>query len=103
MRDDWATARQMHRKTPAGRPSVPLRASRRYENRQRGVAQVRNFRLEIEGAEGCALRGDVQRAAESEFAGAAAEGFFGGNASEVGSVVLLGNVREDEMLGSSIE
>ena len=59
--------------------------------------------LEIEGAEGNALRGDVQGAAKGEFAGAAAEGFFGADAGEIGSVVLLGNVREDEVARASIE
>jgi hypothetical protein len=45
----------------------------------------------------------VQGAAEGEFSGAAAESFFGADASEIGSVVLLGNVREDEVTRASIE
>jgi hypothetical protein len=38
------------------------------------------------------LGGDVELAAEGEFGGTAVERFFGGDASEVGRVVLLGNV-----------
>ena len=49
------------------------------------------------------MRGDVQGAAKGEFAGAAAECFFGADAGEIGSVVLLGNVREDEMSRAPIE
>jgi hypothetical protein len=60
-------------------------------------------RLEIEGAERNALRSDVQGAAKGEFTRAAAEGFFGADTSEIGSVVLLGNVREDQVTRASIE
>jgi hypothetical protein len=49
------------------------------------------------------LRGDVQGAAEGEFAGAAAQSFFGADAGEIGSVVLLGNVRKDQVARASIE
>ena len=60
-------------------------------------------RLQVEGAEGDALRGDVQCAAEGEFTGAAAEGFFGANARDVRRVVLLGEVREDKMLRARVK
>jgi hypothetical protein len=66
-------------------------------------AKKRVSRLQVEGAEGDALRGNVQCAAEGEFTGAAAECFFGANAGNVGRVVLLGEVREDEMLRARIE
>ena len=46
---------------------------------------------------------DMQGAAKGEFAGAATEGFFGADAGEIGCVVLLGNVREDEVARASIE
>ena len=49
------------------------------------------------------MRGDMQGAAKGEFTGAAAEGFFGADAGEVGSVVLLGNVCEDQVARASIE
>ena len=45
----------------------------------------------------------MQRAAKGEFAGAAAEGFFGGDADDVGIVVLLGDVREDQMARAAVE
>ena len=60
-------------------------------------------RLQIEGAEGDALRGDVQRAVESEFSRAAAEGFFSANTRNIRRVVLLGEMREDKMLRSRIK
>ena len=51
--------------------------------------------LKLEGAEGGALRGDVQRAAEREIGGAAVESFFGGDARDVRRVVLFGEMGED--------
>jgi len=45
----------------------------------------------------------VELAAEGEGAGAAVEGLFGGEASEVGGVVLLGDVGEDEVAGLGVE
>jgi len=61
------------------------------------------LQLEVERAERDALRRDMQGAAESEFVGAATEGFFGADAGEIGCVVLLGNVREDQVARASIE
>jgi hypothetical protein len=49
------------------------------------------------------LRGDEEFAGEGGFGGAAAEGFFGGEADEIGIVVFLGNVGEDEMADAGIE
>ena len=43
------------------------------------------------------MGGDQEFAREGEFGGAAAEGFFGGDLSEIGVVVFLGDVREDEV------
>ena len=45
----------------------------------------------------------MQGAAEGEFAGAAAESFFGADAREVGGIVLFRNVGENEMARASIE
>ena len=60
-------------------------------------------RLEVEGAERNVLRSDVQGAAEGEFARAAVQRFFGGDAREIGRVVLLGNVRENQVARARIE
>jgi hypothetical protein len=60
-------------------------------------------RLEVERSEGDALGSDVQGATKGEFAGAAAESFFGADAGKIGRVVLLGNVRENEVARASIE
>ena len=60
-------------------------------------------RLEVEGAEGDSLRGDVQRAAEGKFAGAAAESFFGGDFGDIRVVVLLGDVRKDNIARACVE
>ena len=59
--------------------------------------------LKVEGAEWYALRCDMQRAAKRKIAGAAAKRFFGADAREVGSIVLLGDVRENQMPRASIE
>jgi len=59
--------------------------------------------LQLEGAEGGSLRGDVQRAAEGEFRRAAAQRFFGRNARHIGIVILLGEMRENEMLRAAVE
>jgi hypothetical protein len=59
--------------------------------------------LEFEGFEGNVLGGDEEFAGEGGFSGAAAEGFFGREADEIGIVVFLGNVGEDEMADAGIE
>ena len=41
------------------------------------------------------MGGDEEFAGEGSFRGAAAQGFFSGNARDVGVVVFLGDVRED--------
>jgi len=49
------------------------------------------------------LGGDEDFAREGGFGGAAAEGFFGGNANEIWVVVFLGDVGKDEMPDAGIE
>ena len=49
------------------------------------------------------MRGDVKRAAEGELARAAVQRFFGGDAREVGRVVLLGDMRENQMARAPVE
>jgi len=45
----------------------------------------------------------MELAAEGEFTGAAFESLLGGKTGEIGRVVLLGDVREDEMLGLRVK
>ena len=59
--------------------------------------------LQHEGLEGDALGGDEELAAEGAFRGAAAERFLGGNAGDLGVIVLLGEVREDQVARASVE
>ena len=49
------------------------------------------------------LGGDEEFAGEGGPGGAAAESFFGGEANEIGVVVFLGDVGEDEMADAGIE
>ena len=49
--------------------------------------------LQLKWADGGALGGHVQHSTKREFARAATEGFFCGNARQIGRVVLLGEVR----------
>ena len=49
------------------------------------------------------MRGEEEFAAEGGFGGAAIQAFFGGNASQVGGVVLLGQMGEDEKAGAAVE
>lgn len=49
------------------------------------------------------LRGDEQFAGESGFTGAAAKSFFGRKKCEIGIVVFLRHVREDEIAGAGVE
>ena len=67
------------------------------------VASKFSVTLEIERTQGNPLRSNVQGAAKGEFAGAAAEGFFGADAGEIWRVVLFRNVREDEVARAPIE
>jgi hypothetical protein len=49
------------------------------------------------------LGGDQEFAGEAGFGGAAIQGFFGGDADQVGVVVFLGDMAEDEVAGDGIE
>ncbi len=49
------------------------------------------------------LGGDEEFAGEDGFGGATAEGFFGGKADEIGVVVFLGDVGENEIAGAGVE
>jgi hypothetical protein len=49
------------------------------------------------------LGGDQEFTTEGGFGGAAAEGFFGGEEDEIGIVVFLGDVGEDEVADAGIE
>jgi hypothetical protein len=49
------------------------------------------------------LGGDEEFAGEGRLGGAAAKGFFGGEADEIGIVVFLGDVSQDEMANAGIE
>jgi len=49
------------------------------------------------------LGGDEEFTGEGGFGGAAAKGFFGGKADEIGIVVFLGDVGQDEMADTGIE
>ena len=57
----------------------------------------------MKGLEGDVLGGDKDFAGEGGFGGAAAESFFGADANEIGIVVFLGDVGEDEMADARIE
>ncbi len=59
--------------------------------------------LELEGADRLALFGDVEQAAEGEIYGTARESLLGADLSDVGRVVLLGKMREDEMARAPVE
>jgi hypothetical protein len=59
--------------------------------------------LELEGFEGDVLGGEEQFAVEGAIGGAAVEGFFGGDANEIGIVVFLGDVGEDEVAGVGVK
>ena len=58
---------------------------------------------QIEGAQGDVLGGDEEFAGEGGFGGTAAKGFFSGDASDVGIVIFLGDVREDQIARAGIE
>ena len=49
------------------------------------------------------LGGDQEFTGEGRFGRAAAKCFFGGEADEVGIIIFLGDVREDEMADAGIE
>ncbi len=59
--------------------------------------------LQFKRSERDALRGQVKRAAEGEFARTAAKGFFGGYADQVRIIVLLGDVREDQVARAAVK
>ena len=59
--------------------------------------------LQLEGAEGNALGGDVQRPRERKVCWAGGEGLFGGDLRQIGSIVLLGEMREHEMPRAAVE
>ena len=73
------------------------------ERRPPQTAAATKSCLEFEGFEGDVLGGDKEFAGEGGFSGATAEGFFGGEADEIGVVVFLGNMGEDEMTDAGIE
>jgi len=49
------------------------------------------------------LRGNEEFACEAGFAGAAAEGFFGGDTDQIGIVVFLRDMRHDEIASRGVE
>ena len=59
--------------------------------------------LQLQGFERDVLGGNEEFADEGGFGGAAAKGFFGGDAHEIGVVVFLRNVREHEITDAGIE
>lgn len=59
--------------------------------------------LQLEGTERNALRGNMQRAVEGEFRGTTTERFFRGNTRNIGIIILLGQMREDDMAGVAVE
>ena len=68
-----------------------------------GHLQVAVTNLKLEGLEGYVLGSDEEFAGEGGFGGTPAEGFFGGEAREIGIVVFLGDVREDEIARAGIK
>jgi hypothetical protein len=64
---------------------------------------VHSALTELEGLEGLELGGDEEFADEGGFCGAAAEGFFGADASDIGIVIFLGDVSENEVAGAAVE
>ena len=65
--------------------------------------QRRSEGLDVEGSEGDALGSDEEFAVEGGIGGAAAEGLGGGEVDEVGVVIFLGDVSEDEEAGAGVE
>jgi RNA polymerase sigma factor (sigma-70 family) len=59
--------------------------------------------LQLERPERDALRSDTERPAESEIRRAAGQRLLGANLRDMGIVVLLGEMREDEILRASVE
>jgi hypothetical protein len=49
------------------------------------------------------LRSEEELAAEGGFCGTAAQGFFGGEAREIGIVVFLREMREDEIARAGVK
>src|SRR6266478_2778758 len=69
----------------------------------RGLAQAARPTLQVEGLEGDVLGGDEEVATEGAIGGAAVQGFFGGEAHEIGVVVFLRKMREDEIARAGVE
>ena len=67
------------------------------------IGSLSRLQLKVERLERNVLGGDQDFAGESGFSRAAAQSFFGGEAHEVGIVVFLGDVREDEIARARIE
>jgi hypothetical protein len=59
--------------------------------------------LQLEGLEGNVLIGREKLAAEGALGGAAVQRFFGGEAREIGVVIFLGKMREDEVARAGVE
>src|SRR5258708_13526271 len=68
-----------------------------------GFLQAARPTLQFEGLEGLVLRGGEKLATEDTLGGAAVQGFFGGEAREMGVVVFLGKMREDEIARAGVE
>lgn len=59
--------------------------------------------LEDDGAEGDVLRSDVEGTLKGGFGGTAVQSFFGGDAGDIGIIVIFGEVGEDEMARTCVE
>src|SRR5258708_6277096 len=68
-----------------------------------GLMQAARPTLQFEGLEGLVLRGGEKLATEDTLGGAAVQGFFGGEAREMGVVVFLRKMREDEIARAGVE
>src|ERR1700675_752332 len=87
----------------AGEPAPCMtHSSSRFQTARNPVRWSRR-ELQFEGAEGNTLRGDVQRTAEGEFSGALPKRFVRKNLRDLGRVVLLGEMPEDQMARQAVE
>ena len=68
-----------------------------------GLRQAARPTLQFEGSEGDVLRGGEKLATEDTLGGAAVQGFFGGEAREIGVVIFLGKMGEDEIARAGVE
>src|SRR5713226_2402576 len=71
---------------------------------ERNVAWITSKKLlQLEGLEGDMLGGDEEFAGECGIGRAALQGFFGGEADEIGIVIFLRDVGEDEIARDGVE